>query len=299
MNTSSLLNLPTTRRKILSGLTGILATSTAPAYITKSLIGGRSNLLMSGQDTMPTAADYVQNGLIAMWDGIENAGYGLHDSEATVWKNLVTNSPFSDGERISSGLVSNTKLSPDLPIWTDMSCISPNLESSQNRRYACFSVAASFDSTLSVACGETVARTLEDQPLNTTTWNCSAMMGCDIRFAFRQDATVRPMATFSYSSSSFQYWSCSADTSLSSTQTRSYHVCREGSNRLGIRINGSEERIGALGNGTTLSIPSRWPLVVSTFVHTEVFCVRYYDRILSASEIAYNYYIDRERFNLK
>ena len=38
---------------------------------------------------MPTAKDYVQDGLIAMWDGIENAGWGGHDPAATVWKNLV------------------------------------------------------------------------------------------------------------------------------------------------------------------------------------------------------------------
>ena len=40
--------------------------------------------------TMPTARDYVQDGLIAMWDGIENAGWGVHDPNATVWKNLIS-----------------------------------------------------------------------------------------------------------------------------------------------------------------------------------------------------------------
>lgn len=37
-----------------------------------------------------TAKDYVQDGLVAMWDGIENAGWGVHDSNATVWKDLVS-----------------------------------------------------------------------------------------------------------------------------------------------------------------------------------------------------------------
>lgn len=36
-----------------------------------------------------TAKDYVQDGLIAMWDGIENAGWGQHNPNATVWKDLV------------------------------------------------------------------------------------------------------------------------------------------------------------------------------------------------------------------
>ena len=36
-----------------------------------------------------SAKDYVQDGLVAMWDGIENAGWGKHDDSATVWKDLV------------------------------------------------------------------------------------------------------------------------------------------------------------------------------------------------------------------
>lgn len=37
----------------------------------------------------PTARDYVQDGLVAMWDGIENAGWGVHDSDITIWKDLI------------------------------------------------------------------------------------------------------------------------------------------------------------------------------------------------------------------
>lgn len=39
---------------------------------------------------VPTARDYVQDGLIAMWDGKENAGWGVHDPNATVWKDLTS-----------------------------------------------------------------------------------------------------------------------------------------------------------------------------------------------------------------
>lgn len=41
--------------------------------------------------TMPTARDYVQDGLIAMFDGIENAGFGTNDANATVWVDLSGN----------------------------------------------------------------------------------------------------------------------------------------------------------------------------------------------------------------
>ena len=43
------------------------------------------NALMAGKRT-PTAKDYVQDGLLALWDGIENAGWGTHDVNATTWK---------------------------------------------------------------------------------------------------------------------------------------------------------------------------------------------------------------------
>jgi len=36
-----------------------------------------------------SAKDYVQDGLVAMWDGIENAGWGVHDANTTVWKDLI------------------------------------------------------------------------------------------------------------------------------------------------------------------------------------------------------------------
>ena len=39
--------------------------------------------------SVPTARDYVQDGLIAMWDGIENVGYGQHDDNAASWADLT------------------------------------------------------------------------------------------------------------------------------------------------------------------------------------------------------------------
>ena len=38
-----------------------------------------------------STSDYVQDGLVALYDGIDNAGPGLHDPNATTWKDLSTN----------------------------------------------------------------------------------------------------------------------------------------------------------------------------------------------------------------
>lgn len=40
-------------------------------------------------EQMPSSADYVQDGLVAQWDGLDNVDTGTHDPTATVWKNLA------------------------------------------------------------------------------------------------------------------------------------------------------------------------------------------------------------------
>ena len=68
-------------------------------------IGVGATLLKQGK----TARDYVQNGLVAMWDGIENAGAGTHDAGATVWKDIVGGREFAltgvtvDADRMTFG----------------------------------------------------------------------------------------------------------------------------------------------------------------------------------------------------
>lgn len=47
------------------------------------------NLLLGSAAFGYTSADYVQDGLIGHWDGIENAGVGIHSSTTNIWKDLV------------------------------------------------------------------------------------------------------------------------------------------------------------------------------------------------------------------
>lgn len=55
------------------------------------LLGARQFFERRGAPAIPTARDYVQTGLIAMWDGIENAGWGVHDDNLSDWISLVGN----------------------------------------------------------------------------------------------------------------------------------------------------------------------------------------------------------------
>ena len=53
------------------------------------MIAARNAFLMSGGSSTPTARDYVQDGLIHLYDGLENAGYGAHDSATATWHDLT------------------------------------------------------------------------------------------------------------------------------------------------------------------------------------------------------------------
>ena len=53
-----------------------------PVVIAATLVAA---FAVSSNATTYTSASYVQNGLIAQWDGIDNAGTGTHDPTATTW----------------------------------------------------------------------------------------------------------------------------------------------------------------------------------------------------------------------
>ena len=53
------------------------------------MLGARTGAWSKIGGGVSTARDYVQDGLIAMWDGIENAGWGVHDQNATTCVDIV------------------------------------------------------------------------------------------------------------------------------------------------------------------------------------------------------------------
>ena len=79
----------TTRREIVitgAGIAAILAAGKAPAAFIRSMLGARG-AIHGGNARWVNP--YVTDGLVAMWDGEWNAGGGVHDPNAMVWKNLA------------------------------------------------------------------------------------------------------------------------------------------------------------------------------------------------------------------
>ncbi|MBO6031854.1 MAG: hypothetical protein J6Q22_10475 [Prevotella sp.] len=68
-----------------------IVSMTTYGYLTRANVGGTHNVF-ARQEEDPidyTAQDYVMDGLVSMWDGIENAGWGLHEDSPQYWSDLV------------------------------------------------------------------------------------------------------------------------------------------------------------------------------------------------------------------
>ena len=64
-------------------------------------------------DSIPATA-YVQDGLVVQYDGIENAGSGLHEAAITAWKDLTGNGhdlPLNSGDTVGADCVNIVKAS--------------------------------------------------------------------------------------------------------------------------------------------------------------------------------------------
>ena len=60
------------------------------------MLGARTGAWTPNGSGVPTARDYVQDGLVLLIDGIENDGFGVHSDSVSVWKNLATRGIISD-----------------------------------------------------------------------------------------------------------------------------------------------------------------------------------------------------------
>ena len=82
--------------------------------IVHNCLGASSIMRNSNSKYEYTAKDYIQNGLIALYDGIENVNWGIHDNNANEWKDLV---------EISGNAKKNGN-----PIWDESSGITSGME---------------------------------------------------------------------------------------------------------------------------------------------------------------------------
>lgn len=234
---------------------------------------GTGNFIV-GRDTNPISArSYVNDGLVAMWDGIENAGWGTHDPNATVWKDLVSGTSMS------------------LPSGVSVSESAINFSSNASLSYPISSALASALGSADVTiefCGKIV-------PYNAITNRIIFITSGTEIYIYTPRSTT--------SSQNYLFYNYYGRSNSTANMLDANGEC-EGTIALtcatngmnGVRYkNGSE-----VNSATFTTIPSSVPtsLTSSLMTGARVNRISIYSRALTAAEIAANYAVDKARFNL-
>lgn len=212
-----------------------------------------------------TAKDYVQDGLIAMWDGIENAGWGVHDPNARTWKDLIGVHDFVLPAGISFG-----------------------------EDCALFTKSAGKEQSWGFYSNEIL--TIEI---------CGKHTSTSVGFAFQFSNGVVCQRMFAYLSTNnrgFQFisngntmnrpafgirWSVAATFYSDAIQTETFYNGQSSPMNTGTTSWGAKSAcIGYYNNNGTYAFVG------------EICSVRLYSRAITSAEVAENYAIDKSRFNL-
>lgn len=221
-----------------------------------------------------STSSYVQDGLIACWDGIENAGAGTHNPDATVWKDIVGGYEFAltgvtvDADRMTFAGTSSS--------------------------YGTLS-AADTTSTFVAAKNGTMEIVYASRTGTGNQVLLQSSSGSGIAFGILGGSSILPYTNGSTTR-------CKKFTLTSGTSTNSVAVCYTGG-----------EPSSAIANGVALTSPGtdswgspdaltyigvRATKAANTHFPGSIYCIRLYDRQLTDAEIAVNQSVDKLRFML-
>ena len=209
---------------------------------------------------VPTG-DYVQDGLVARWDGIDNAGLGLpHDDTATVWKDLVGtrdlplvegNAAFAENALQCLKRTSGYSAGPIASTCTDYQTI----------EVVCDRASGNYEFVFNSGAANRIF-----------SFTKAKVQGVDGGSAY-VTATNRTTWTFTYSGNS-----------ISAAYENGTAITANGTDKWQ-----SGNDVLAIGN-TPGYAPNGYPYC------GRVYAIRLYDRVLDADEIAYNCAVDQARF---
>lgn len=215
---------------------------------------------------------YITNGLVAMWDGEWNAGGGIHDGAATVWKELISG---TECESVGA------------PTWGEKS-----FRSTSNSNSAYFN---SFCPDIGGASGHTVEivsnKRTDVRGVIWGSYGIAGASGC----SFEYYAGNRYFRAY-YAGVPDMFGSVGT---FPTGTTKYFAACRDGN---AYSIKDGEGR--QLASNTTtarnlkqsvmrIGVDSR---TTSMGFDGDIFCIRVYNRALTAEEIHDNYLIDADRF---
>ena len=247
------------------------------------MLGARTAAWAKSGGSMPTAKDYVQDGLLDIRDGIENAAWGVHSSSID-WFDLTGNNDkwtmtgyqFSDKGLILNGQTTRTKVGN-----INSSVINTLFTRANAGQKNTFEICMHFISKSEVRVIFANTYSQHDKTAYYFALNNSYLAGGCFGSWNVFLANKYPEAG--------EYFTASGITDKNWSD--GYYNAQF--------ITGREAMQKNMNKNTALyfmpSISAAWV----GKVYGEIYCIRVYARELSATEIAHNYAIDKARFNLQ
>ena len=218
-----------------------------------------------------TARDYIQDGLVAMWDGIENAGWGVHDENATNWYNLASE---------YEGAYTNAVATKDgRTIWGENCAIATN-------NYNAFYLTG--DITKAIANAQTIEAcvNIDSSSANDTI----------IFLNGRSNATYQYLCLGWYNTQSSIYAAIYRGYKFDLDIYNSTHTLVSEFDLAAVdgMVNATKSGYSdTWNNPVAISIGGRGP---AYYMNGRFYCIRIYNRPLTEAEIKHNYEIDLKRF---
>jgi hypothetical protein len=223
---------------------------------------------------------YVTDGLVAMWDGEWNAGGGVHDPNATVWKDLV------------AGIELTSKGGH---LWAEKSCDVHEVWSCSDKQAKIYFQTNFFDGPTTGGGAYFV-----EVVSNTTSGNSKNIFG----------ERAITLSIFTYQSY-VQAWLGNGNNSNSrlpynTSGTASFACINDGGGQWTHLCYANGAQTNSLTRTSYYGVLARTEFIgiglgeynAWGVAEGDYYCIRLYSRALTAAEIAANYAIDKERFNL-
>lgn len=221
---------------------------------------------------------YVTEGLVAQWDGADNAGRGAHADAPTVWKDLVGENDIplpSWVSVIEKGLLSvGSSENVDPPVLQSIK----GLEGDD----------VTIESAARLVCWKSATDVYAIQQLATSPWGIIGYQ----RNANTFCAMLPPAGT---DVTKMTFCTAPTDVSLLEYQTLTSRATRNSATATnGLAISGVP--VPVVYNTYAEECPDHWAFFVNSFSDLEISAIRVYNRRLTAYEVAENALVDRVRF---
>ena len=272
---------------------------------TRASYGARHVSYNPSEQMSYSASDYVQDGLVALWDGIENSGWGVHDPDAQSWTDLTGMFPYalnvSDMACTDTAFV-NTSTNSTYVLLNVQNRSAPMREWWEGTGIAKYRDQNDYDLASDYTIEMAVTFHTKASYLSLANTHLIAFSSDTNKTGFNFSTPWNlPRLIFAPSVGWNQVGS-----GYSGKQVAKGSAVHASFSGRAVLAGGSTYKFNnvlvttsaATAESASVTVRAYHYMNIRAMSEMEVHCIRIYNRALSDDEVGYNYFIDRERYGL-